>query len=123
MVCKWLKTIGLAETPFKDRYRNHKKDFNHKKYCNSTELSKYIWQLKDSDIIPEISWDIFAQVNSKTRINFCLLCLTEKLKIIDVFDDPRLLNKKSELVNTCRHQNKLLLKSFKRNSRTNDSMD
>ena len=86
-------------------------------------MSKYIWQLKESDISSDNSWEIIAQVYSNTRIKFCVLCFTEKLKIIDVFDDSRLLNKKSELVNACRHQNKLLLKSFKRNSRTNDSMD
>ena len=42
---------------------------------------------------------------------------------VDVFDDSRLLNKKSELFNPSRHQNKLFLKCFKRSIRTNDSMD
>ena len=114
---------GLAATPFKDRFANHKKEIKYKKYCKNTELSKYIWQLKENDINPQVTWELIAQVNANTRINFCVLCLTEKLKIIHMFDDPRSLNKKSELVNTCRHQNKLLLKSFKRNSRDNDSMD
>ena len=114
---------GLTETSFKVRFGNHTKDFNHKKYIKSTELSKYIWLLQDNNITPQFTWEMIAQVYANTRINFCVLCLTEKLKIIDVFDDPRLLNKKSELVNTCRHQLKLLLKSFKRNSRNNDSMD
>ena len=74
----------LAETPFKDRFRNHTKEFKHKKYYKNTEFSQYIWQLKVSDISPDISWEIIAQVYSNTRINFCVLCLTEKLKIIDV---------------------------------------
>ena len=68
---------GLVETPFKDHFRNHTKEFKHKKYYKKTELSKYIWQLKESDISPEISWEIIAQVYSNTRINFCVLCLTE----------------------------------------------
>ena len=34
--------LGVSETPFKERFRNHKKEFTHKKYRNSTELSKYI---------------------------------------------------------------------------------
>ena len=113
----------MTETSFKVRFGNHTKDFNHKKYIKSTELSKYIWLLKDNNITPQFTWEMIAQVYANTRVNFCVLCLTEKLKIIDVFDDPRLLNKKSELVNTCRHQLKLMLKSFKRNSRNNDSMD
>ena len=37
--------FGLADTTFKGRYRNHR-DFKHKKYENSTESAKYIWQLK-----------------------------------------------------------------------------
>ena len=39
--------FGLAAITFKERFRNHKKDFNHSK---NTELSKYIWSLKDVKI-------------------------------------------------------------------------
>ena len=35
--------IGLCDTPFKERYNNHKRDFRNKRYEKSTELSKYIW--------------------------------------------------------------------------------
>ena len=42
--------FGLIETPFKDRFRNHTRDFNHKTSSKSTELSKYIWALKDIGI-------------------------------------------------------------------------
>ena len=52
---------------------------------------------------------------SKTKLNFCILCLSKKLYVIKSLNDPNLLNKKSELVNTGRHQSNLLLKSFKRN--------
>ena len=34
--------IGLTETTFKERYRNHVKSFKNKKYSKDTELSKYI---------------------------------------------------------------------------------
>ena len=34
--------FGLTETPFKDRLGNHTRDFKHKTYSKSTELSKYI---------------------------------------------------------------------------------
>ena len=37
--------LGLSETLFKDRYRNHVRDFNNKIYYNKTELSKYVWDL------------------------------------------------------------------------------
>ena len=41
----------------------------------------------------------------------------EKLYILNGLGDERCLNKKSEFINKCRHQNKLLLKNVK------DSMD
>ena len=59
------------------------------------------------------------------KLNFCKLCLSEKFYIIESLNDPNLLNKKTELVNTCRHQSKLLLKSLKKNrySERSDTMD
>ena len=107
----------------KEIIRNHRRDFNHDRYRNSTELSKYIWQLNDLNIIPKITWEIAAIVRSATKIDCCKLCLTEKLFIIKSIDNDQLLNKKSELVNTCIHKNKLLLKSLKRNRCRNDTMD
>ena len=97
------KYIGLADTQFKERYRNHTKDFNHKKYVNNTELAKYVWSLKDSNIIPIIKWEILSKVYGNTKQNMCKLCLTEKLWIINSIDDENLLNKKSEFMNKCRH--------------------
>ena len=37
----------VAQTPFKERFQNRNRDFNHEQYIKSTELSKYIWSLKD----------------------------------------------------------------------------
>ena len=73
-------------------------DFKHPKYRNSTELSKYIWKLKDTNISPVIEWSIVTKVLSKTQLNFCKLYLSEKFYIIKLLNDPNLLNKKSELV-------------------------
>ena len=38
--------IGLTSTTSKERYNNNIKSFNHEKYENETELSKYVWKLK-----------------------------------------------------------------------------
>ena len=65
---------------------------------------------------PKISWEIAAVIKCATRTDCCKLCLTEKLFIIKSFDNNQLLNKKSELVNTCRHKNKLLLKKIEKKS-------
>ena len=40
--------IGVTANEFKTRFQNHTKSIN-KKYQNETELSKYIWQLRDNN--------------------------------------------------------------------------
>ena len=42
--------LGTAEDTFKTRHNNHKKSFKHRKYGKETELSKYIWKLKDKTL-------------------------------------------------------------------------
>ena len=41
--------IGLNSNTFKERFINHTKSFNLKKYETSTSLLKYIWKLKSED--------------------------------------------------------------------------
>ena len=38
------------------RFGNHTRDFNHKTYSKSTELSKYIWDLKETGINTVLKW-------------------------------------------------------------------
>ena len=54
--------FGASDTTFKDRYRNHTRDFNHERYSKCTELSKYIWQLKRNKKILSIEWKIVRKV-------------------------------------------------------------
>ena len=42
--------IGLCDTSFKLRYRNHTSSFRNKRYRNATALSKHVWNLKDQNI-------------------------------------------------------------------------
>ena len=90
--------LGVSEAPFKERFRNHKKEFTHKKYRNSTKFSKYIWQLNDANIVPTVTWKVVAKVFSDTKINFCKLCLTEMVFMINALNGSQLLNKRSELM-------------------------
>ena len=60
--------LGFPETLFKERFRNHKKQFTHKKHRNSTELSQYIRQLKDANITPIATWKVVVQVFSNVKI-------------------------------------------------------
>ena len=113
--CKYYPV--LAKTTFKERYSNHKSSFNNENSKNSTELSKYVWSLRENNKIPSIKWKIVKIVYSKATLSFCKLCLTETLFIFNALGDEKCLNKKTEFINKCRHQNKLLLKNVK------DSMD
>ena len=62
--------LGVTETAFKECFGNHTRDFKHPKYRNSTEISKYVWKLKDAHISPVIEWSIVTKVLSKTQLNF-----------------------------------------------------
>ena len=72
--------IGLTETDFKTRHRNHTASFRHAKHKNSTELSKHIWTLKNDSIDYSISWRVFLII-------------------------------RNELVSSCQHRNKALLRN------------
>ena len=90
-------------------YRNHTSDFKHEKYENSTELAKYIWQLKRTNINFSIKYSIASKVIGHPSSIICQLCLTEKLLIIKFINNKDPLNKS----NKCRHLNKFLLANVK----------
>ena len=103
--------IGLTENTFKTRYRNHTASFRHAKLRNSTELSKHIWTLKDNCIDHFISWRILSSHSPYSSASKrCNLCLEEKFLII-CQPDLSTLNKRNELVSSCRHRNKALLRN------------
>ena len=49
---------GTCENALKERYNNHKCSSTNKSCENSTELSKYVWELKEKNINYFIDWDI-----------------------------------------------------------------
>jgi len=101
--------IGLTEGTFKQRYTQHKLSFQNRKYTNSTELSKYIWKLKDDKKNYVINWSIITSASSYNNMSKrCNLCLAEKLSIIKA-NKASLFNKRSELISKCRHENKYYL--------------
>ena len=88
--------FGLTDITFKERYRNHNRDFKHQKYENSAELRKSVWQLKRDNISFSVKWTINNYGSPNPLL--CKLCLTEKLWIINFINNENMLNKKSELV-------------------------
>ena len=106
-------TLGFLKHLLRSVSELTKKDLLIRSIGIALNLSKYIWQLKYANITPVVTWRVVSKVFSDTEINFCILCLTEKVFIINALNDNQLLNKRSELINTCRHGNKLLLKCLK----------
>ena len=103
--------VGITEPPFKGRLGNHVRDCSDEKYANTTELSKEVWKIKKKGFAPTITWKIIKQLpayNPETKK--CLLCLGEKIEILNREDN--LLNKRSELVSTCRHKLKFMLSKY-----------
>ena len=94
--------FGLADTLFKESYKNHARDFTHKKYESSPKLAKYMWQLKHSNINFSISYSVASKVWENPSSVICQLCLAEKLWIIK-FINNKDLDRKSELIGKCRH--------------------
>ena len=94
--------IGLASGPFKTRYNNHTKSFRNDRYQKETELSKHIWSLKKKKLNYTINWKILRRSNTKKRKSgICNLCIDEKFEILNLKENR--LNKRTELISTCRH--------------------
>ena len=68
---------------------------------NSTELSKYMWKLKDEKLTPSVKWNIMSIVYENSKGGVCKIFLTEKLWLLKNFSEEHLL----------RYENKLLVKS------------
>ena len=94
------------------RTQNHKKSFNNFRYCNDSELSKEVWNIKSKGGDFNINWKLIKQCPVYNPANGrCALCTNEKPEIIQYKGD-NLLNRRSEIVSTCRHRAKFMLKSY-----------
>ena len=104
--------IGLAATSIKVRVSNHLSSLKLESKAYATTLSKYVWDLKAKDQPYDISWSILCQASAYSNTTKrCNLCLAEKLHILKA-DKPSLLNKRSEILNTCRHSRSFYLSNF-----------
>ena len=71
--CKAKFYFELTESPFKYRFGNHTGDFKHKMYSKCTDLSKYIWNLKEKGINAIVKWSMlrkFTAVQKYIKIVF-----------------------------------------------------
>ena len=82
------------------------------RYHHSTSLSKHAWALKDQHVGYSIQWSMLQKAKDYQKTTKrCNLCLAEKLEII-MANKERTLNRRSELISKCRHENKFYLSSF-----------
>ena len=103
---------GICCTTFKKRYANHEKSFNLNHSKNETTLSIEYWSLKQKQQTPRLTWEINGEYRAYNPIlKKCNLWLNGKLAIIDD-QDKNLLNKRSEVISQCCHQNKFKLVNF-----------
>ena len=71
-----------AEGDFKSRYINHTLMICSKGYKHPTELSKYVWSLKDSNTEFSLKWHVKTKaMRYKCSSQKCDLYLAEKVAI------------------------------------------
>ena len=92
-----LGKYGCRQKCLDKRLSNHKSSLDNENCKNSTELSTYVWSLRENNKIPSIKWKIVKVVYSKATSSFCKLCSTEKLFILNALGDDRFLNKKDRI--------------------------
>ena len=103
--------IGLASNSFKERYNNHLSTFRHENKAEHTTLSKHIWDLNHKKTPYNLKWSIIGRASSYNKASkICQICLLEKSTILwSNYSNP--LNKRTEIMNTCKHRKKHLLSS------------
>ena len=98
------------------RLYRHRSDTSDKKYCTCTRLAGYYWKKNFEGVAIDrdaYQWELvkkcFAYQPSAKK---CDLCLSEKLLIMKN-RDPRSLNKRTELMNSCLHRWKYRFRNWK----------
>ena len=98
-----LVTTEDSRPSFKTRFAHHMSSFRDANKRLSTELSNHVWHLKDPGLDFNITWKILRKpAPFNLASNHCNLCLWEKYFII-CRPDLATLNKRNELVTSCRH--------------------
>ena len=108
-----MEYIGSTETEFKLRHANHKHSFNNILRRAATKLSQHVWNLKSEEKDVKINWEI--QRKSRPYMcgaRKCDLCTSEKYEILKS-NPSKILNRRTEIANKCRHRTKFKLRNLK----------
>ena len=97
-----------------EHYNNRDTSFRNKSKEKSTELSQYIWELKNSSINYDLKWSVAFKAYLYTGgIRKCDQCLTEIVATMKA-DPESLFNTRDDFVCKSRHMNKFTLRFFKK---------
>ena len=106
--------IGSAGE-FKERWANHMHTFRNRLTKQECTLKDLVWKLKDEQVDFTLKWEILKQSKSyKPGDSFCLLCMEEKLYIMDNAKNSKSINKDLMINEKCLHKNKFVLNNWKR---------
>ena len=104
-----MEYFGLTATTFKVRYNNHTASFRNENTSQATTLSSYFWKKKLENKNPSVSFKIAKVIPSYTpESGRCALCTAEKLAILKS-DKKTTINKRIEIMSSCRHKRKHIL--------------
>ena len=108
--------IGGA-TKFKERWANHISSFRNMNCKQECALKHFIWKLKQDKIQFNINWSIMRQSKGYAAGDkACLLCLDEKLAIMENSKNLQLINKDISIGGKCLHKFKFLINNWKKSS-------
>ena len=103
--------VGQTKNSFKSRWRIHDSDTNRgRRRCR---LSTYIIDQKTKGKEPRsLKWEVLTAAKQRKRGDkHCHLCLSEKA-FIARGDEQHMLNKRSDIMERCRHKDELMLSNF-----------
>ena len=104
--------IGSTKNSFKVRWNAHNSDARYISKRTKTTLADYIWSLKEKNIVYSQSWKV--ELSTKVycpEIGVCGTCLSEKYWLLKNHKVRKLVNKRTEILNKCRHRAPFLLAS------------
>ena len=104
--------VGLTGDSFKTRFNGHTATFRNRE-GNMSTLSSHVWDMEDKKIDYEIEWKIKKKAMMyKPGASYCDLCISEKVEIL-MANTKSSLNKRSEILERCRHRHRFKLRNFK----------
>ena len=107
--CKQECVVYKVEV-YTDSNNKRDKKISHERYRYSTALSSYVWEIKEKmGVDPIMKWEVIKKCRKYRAGNrTCNLCMEEKLIIADC-KSKNMLNKRSEVLNSCIHKRAWLL--------------